>query len=107
MTPEDLLLAAMDALPDAPWCAGRAPITGEVVVVLPDATALAPASLAAHSEVLEPAPFGDDATATTRVDDTVRQALRLRARGAASVRGFDLAAVVRAIEAGLPTDRPL
>src|SRR6185312_15314768 len=75
------LLRAIEALDAVPFCEGMVPLAERIAIMLPDG---------------DLAPFGQGHE--TKLDPTVRHAIRLRARGEARVDGFDPAQVLDAIE---------
>src|SRR6185312_2007173 len=93
------LLRAIEALDAVPFCEGMVPLAERIAIMLPDGD-LAAAEDAGFVDWLiehgEPAPFGQGHE--TKLDPTVRHAIRLRARGEARVDGFDPAQVLDAIE---------
>ncbi len=96
------LRQALDAFDEPACCEGNYRLTERVAIVLPDGDlgvvdepGFVP-WLAAHAE---PAPYGHGGE--TRTDSAVRNAMRLVARGAAQVAGFDPARVLDEIEATL------
>ena len=102
------MAALLDALEERSWCAGTHQPLERVAIALPDGDIGAVddpqfvAWLCAHGE---PAPFG--AGGETVVDPDVRAAVRLVARGAATVAGFDPAEILPEIEPILSPRRHL
>lgn len=99
---QDALKAILEELPDPSFVEGTATITDRLAIQLPDGDvgALDDQTFVGWLvEHAEDAPFGD--RGETVLDPGVRQAKRLRARGAADVSGFDVAALLPAIEAAL------
>lgn len=98
------LRRAIAALDERASCAGVVAVDGRLTITLPSGEAAAVDDprfvdwLVAHAE---PAPFGDMVDRATKVDPAVRAALRLTARGAARVEGFDPASVLPEVEAAL------
>jgi hypothetical protein len=98
----EALRAALDALDEPTRCEGTVSVDGELAIGLPDGDEASVrdggfvAWLVARGE---PAPFGHGGV--TRIDPGVRDAMRLRCRGAARVRGFDPAAILGDVEAAL------
>jgi hypothetical protein len=89
-TPQLRALAeALDSIPDAFACGGEWTPSGPVALDVPDrgTIPIGPDAGAQLAELCEPADFGDGDS--TRRDPAVRDALRLPARGAVVVRGFD------------------
>jgi hypothetical protein len=110
------LIAALDRLDDPLVVLGEAP--GTLAIVLPhgepgsrsplvDGERCASGSgfVSWIKERAEPAPFGDGQT--TRLDTTVRAALRLKARSNARVEGLPLESILEAVERGLYSDEHL
>ena len=98
----DDLRSALLALDEPAFCEGSVQLSERLAIVLPDgdlATADWPRFVEWLVEHGEPAPFGQDGE--TRLDPAVRSAIRLAARGAARVGGFDPACVLGAIEDAL------
>jgi hypothetical protein len=96
------LQRAVAALDDVVSCTGTLRIDERLSVMLPDGDVGAVNDprfvdwLVARGE---PAPFGHERE--TKLDARMRDAIRLRARGAALVRGFDAASLLPQIEAAL------
>jgi hypothetical protein len=92
----------LEELPDPSFVEGTAKLSERFAIALPDGDLgtlddpMFVEWLLEHGEV---APFGDKGE--TKLDASVRNAKRLRARGAASITGFDVAGVLPAIEAAL------
>jgi hypothetical protein len=98
----DQLRAVLDRLEEASCCSGTHVVPERIAIALPDGDVGAVDDpgfvdwLVAHAE---PAPFGDGTK--TKIDPKVRAAKRLVARGAATVHGFEPAAILETIEATL------
>ncbi len=98
----DELRAALEALDEPPYCEGTTPILEPLAIVLPDGDLGAVADpgfaewLVEHGE---PAPFGRDRV--TLIDEEVRRAIRLHARGDAVITGFSPDAILDDIESAL------
>ena len=98
----DDLQRAIAALDDVVSCTGTVRIGNRLSIMLPDGEIGAVDDarfvdwLVEHGE---PAPFGHERE--TKLDPAVRQAIRLRARGAALVQGFDPSNLLPEIEAAL------
>jgi hypothetical protein len=96
------LQRAIAALDDVVSCTGTLRIDERLSIMLPDGDVGAlddPRFVDWLVEHGEPAPFGHERE--TKLDAAVRHAIRLRARGAALVRGFDPASLLPEIEAAL------
>jgi hypothetical protein len=99
---------ALDELEERSWCAGTFRPAERIAIALPDGDVAAvddPQFVAWLREHGEDAPFGKGGE-TVR-DPDVRSAVRLVARGAATVAGFDPADVLPEIEAVLSPRRHL
>lgn len=93
---------ALEALDERTFCEGTCLLDESVAIALPDGDVAAvedPTFVAWLVEHAELAPFGDGQT--TRHDRAVRDSLRLTARGAASISGFEPEAILSEIEAAL------
>jgi len=90
----DRLQDALDTLASVRWCEGALAPTSLTVSVGGESAKLDDVAwLSAHAE---PAPFGQ--AGETKIDRAVRSTLRLRARGAATIRGLELAGILERIE---------
>lgn len=90
----DRLQDALDALASVRWCEGTLAPAKLTVSISGESAALDDVAwLTAHAE---PAPFGH--AGETKLDEAVRSTLRLRARGAATIRGLELAGILEQIE---------
>ena len=99
-----VLLDALDALPDPAWCVGRVPASATITLAIPEGSRSLDAAdletwLMAHGE---PAPFGD--ATGTRHDPHVRVTRRLKARAATRIEGFEPAGILGEIERELAAD---
>lgn len=98
----DELKKALEQLPDPSFVEGTAKLTERLAIALPDGDvgALDDKQFVAWLlEHAEDAPFG--VGGETKRDKNVRNAQRLRARGAADVAGFDPSTIMADIEAAL------
>jgi len=96
------LRQALDAFDEPAACQGSHRLAGPLAIVLPDGeigVADEPGFVAWLQAHAEAAPYGQGGE--TKLDGSVRNALRLVARGTAQVAGFDPAAVLGEIEAAL------
>ena len=86
----EALKAALDELDEPTYCEGQVRLYEQLAIMLPDGDVGAvgdPGFVDWLVEHGEPAPFGH--AGETRIDKQVRHAVRLVARGAATVSGFD------------------
>ena len=94
------LRAALDELVSTRWCEGE--LDPRELAITIDGETAKPAGVAWLVARAEPAPFGRDGE--TILDAKVRSALRVRARGSATIGGLDIGEIVAHVEDAFATD---